>query len=83
MCVYVVSSSILVQKGARERRSSVRPSHPFPSSTQRRHEVKVMDASDKGKQLSDVGSWIVIGLIDAAFTAALFVPYLWELARAS
>jgi hypothetical protein len=42
-----------------------------------------MDASDNGKQLSDVGSWIVIGVIDAAFTAALFVPYLWELAHAS
>ena len=42
-----------------------------------------MDASDKGKQLSDVGCWIVIGVIDAAFTAALFVPYLWELARTS
>ena len=33
--------------------------------------------------LGDVGSWIVIGVIDAAFAAALFVPYLWELARAS
>ena len=43
-----------------------------------------MDAPDKSKsKLSDVGCWIVIGVIDAVFTAALFVPYLWELARAS
>jgi hypothetical protein len=42
-----------------------------------------MDTSgENGRQLSDVSSWIVIGLIDAAVTAALFAPYLWELARA-
>jgi hypothetical protein len=42
-----------------------------------------MNASAKDKQLSDVWNWIVIGLIDAAVAAALFVPYLWELTQAS
>ena len=42
-----------------------------------------MDNSVKDKQPSDVWNWIVIGLIDAAVTVALFAPYLWELARAS
>ena len=40
-----------------------------------------MDASAKDKQLGDVLNWVVIGLIDAAVTPALFVPYIWELTR--
>jgi hypothetical protein len=46
-------------------------------------EMKVMNGKGKGKQLSDVWSWVVIGVIDLAFTVALFVPYLLELTRAS
>ena len=41
-----------------------------------------MDASAKDNQLGDVWNWVVIGLVDAAVTAALFVPYIWELTRA-
>jgi hypothetical protein len=46
------------------------------------HGCKVMDASAKDNQLGDVWNWVVIGLVDAAVTAALFVPYIWELTRA-
>jgi len=44
--------------------------------------VKAMDALGKDRQLGDTWNWIVIGLIDAAVTAALFAPYLWEVTRA-
>jgi hypothetical protein len=44
--------------------------------------VEIMDASSKDNHLGDLWNWIVIGLIDAAVTAALFVPYIWELTKA-
>jgi hypothetical protein len=54
----------------------------FRCATANGHGCKVMDASAKDKELGDVLNWVVIGLIDVAVTAALFVPYIWELTRA-
>jgi hypothetical protein len=41
-------------------------------------QVDIMDETVKQKQQGDILSWIVIGLIHAAVTAALFGPLIWE-----
>lgn len=41
-----------------------------------------MDETAKPKPQGDFWTWIVIGLVHTAVTAALFGPLIWELTRA-
>jgi hypothetical protein len=48
------------------------------------HEVKQraeMDKTDTPTQQGGLWSWVVIGLVFCAVTAALFGPFIWELAH--
>jgi hypothetical protein len=38
-----------------------------------------MDKSDKHEQQGDLRSWIILGLVIGAVTAALYGPFVWEL----
>jgi hypothetical protein len=38
-----------------------------------------MDKTNKPTQQGDIWSWVVIGLVFCAVTAALYGPFIWEL----